>query len=147
MATREENNNTLFLIPEVKPQGEGQGKVPMRGDKALQVMREHGTSQQNIEKPQSQRQRAEKLENQGIPPHHTEDDRENEAFNDLLRHEKENVTNARIFDTDQTTDYVVEREGDSDDVSRPAKSWQWKQVTWIDVLTGDPQRIVERRMR
>lgn len=151
VATREENKNTLFLLPDVESQGEvvGQGnQAPEGGGQAMDGLRDHEVPQAVVQAPEGEYQTMEGLEDDGAP----QQEEEQEVLEDwgievLLDPEQENAANSHILDRDTTVIYVKKRVGDSHDISQPAKHWEWRDVTTLEVPINDPQRIVERRMR
>ena len=136
VATRAENNNTLFLIPDVRYQTEGQRyEAPESGGQAMEESRQDEIRQE-IE---GQHQMTEGLE---------EPDQEmDKPDSALLDNEKDNAANAHILDRNNTTIYLKRRVGDSHDVSKPAEAWEWVEVQSMDVPIGDPQDMVARRLR
>jgi hypothetical protein len=68
-------------------------------------------------------------------------------LDDLLDPERYNAANSRILDKNTTIIYVRKRVGDSHDVSKPAKYWEWADCVMLEVPTGDPQDIVSQRMK
>ena len=120
VATKEENQNTLFLIPE----GCGiQREVPDQSTEDQKMIEYHRTRHQEDK---------EALEDWG------------EVLLDL---EMQNAANSRILDSHNTVIYIKIRVEDSHDVSQPAKHWEWREVTTLEVPMRDTHKIVERKMQ
>jgi hypothetical protein len=157
VATREENKNMLFLIPDVGLRGkaEEQGyKAPKRGDQAVEGLSDHEIPQKIIQKremeqtqdhevPEGEYQVTEGLENYGIPRQETPE----EDDNDLLDQEKENLDNACILDSDTVVIRLKKRVDDMYNNSKPAKDWEWTELKLLEVPIGDPGGIVERSLK
>jgi hypothetical protein len=146
VATGAENNNTLFLIPDVGYQTEGQRyEAPESGGQAMEESRDDEIrqeivwEQEVVQNLEGQRQTAEGLEELD-----QEGDKPDSA---LLDNEKDNAANAHILDRNNTTIYLKRRVGDSHDASKPAKDWKWEVVHRMDVPIGDPHDIVGHKIR
>ncbi len=137
MATRQENKNTLFLIPDIESQGgaqeaEGQGyEMAEGGCQAMEELKDNETRHEIIQGGEVEQacdlevtgreyQATEVLENRRIPQKQTQEEEE-EDDDDLLDQEKDNAANSRILDKTTTTIYLRKRVGDSNDVSKLAK--------------------------
>ena len=146
VATRAENNNTLFLVPDVGYQTEVQRyEASESGGQAMEESRDNEIRQEivweqevmlNVE---GQHQTTEGLEEPG-----QEGDNLDSA---LLDNEKDNAGNAYILDRNNTTIYLKKGVGDSHDASKPAKDWKWEVVHQMDVPIGDPHDIVGHKIR
>jgi hypothetical protein len=168
VATREENKNTLFLIPDVGLLGEAeeQGYEALKGgDQAVEDLSGHEIPQEIIQKremeqtqdreaPEGEYQVTEGLENYGIPRQETPEEDDN-FLGLLLGQEKENLDNARIFDSNTAVIHLKERVEDSHDNSKPyrhdnskpAEEWKWMELGSLEVPIGDPGGMVERELK
>jgi hypothetical protein len=143
VATRAENNNTLFLIPDVGYETEGQRyEAPESGGQAMEESRDDEIHQEIVKEQEvvqnleGQHQTTEGLEEPG------QEGGELDADN-----EQDNAANAHILDRSNTTIYLKRRVGDSHDASKPAKDWKWEVVHRMDVPIGDPHDIVGHKMQ
>jgi hypothetical protein len=157
VATREENQNTLFLIPDVglPREAEEHGyEAPEGGDQAVEDLSAHEAPQEIIQKqemkqtqdreaPEGEYHVTEGLKNYGAARQETPD----EDDNDILDKEKENLHNARILDSDTVVIHLKKRVEDRHDNSKPAKDWEWTELMPLEVPIGDPGGVVERRLK
>jgi hypothetical protein len=164
VATIEENKNTLFLIPDIESQekeqeADGQGyQVADGGDQAMEGLQDHeipykAIQEQEVEHmhdyevTETEYQVTEVLENGRMHQQQIQEEKADDSLDDLLDPERDNATNSRILDKNTTIIYVRKRVGDSHDVSKPAKYWEWTDCVTLEVPTGDPQNIVRKRMK
>jgi hypothetical protein len=142
VATREENKNTLFLIPDVESQANRQSyEAAEEGSHAL--------PKKHIQELQEQPQGAAVPEDGGNAAQQTQEDDDSEVYlsEGWVDSEQDNKANAHILDAGNTLIHLKKRVGDSHDVSKPAEAWEWVEVQSMDVPIGDPQDIVVRRLR
>ncbi|KUJ10914.1 uncharacterized protein LY89DRAFT_723432 [Mollisia scopiformis] len=92
VATREENKNTLFLIPDVHYTREAGMGIHETPEGAMEDPRDHESTQEIIQEPWGERQVTECLEGHRTP------DSDGESLEALLEQAQENATNARILD-------------------------------------------------
>jgi hypothetical protein len=136
VAIRPENQNMLFLVPDVGHQRsleEHGGQAP-----EFQTLPDLGHS--NIDREISQgpgrdRSATQDPEN---PGRETGDD-----YESVLELERENATNADILGSDTTIIHLKKGTGD---LSKPAKDWTWAVVSSVEVPIGDPHGLVEQKM-
>jgi hypothetical protein len=141
VATRAENNYTLFFIPDEGYKRQGQSLEVL--ERAMKWWPDYETRQeseqeveQNLEGDLQAIDALEKLHHEEVIPDAA-----------LLGNEKDNAANSHIFSRDNTIVYLKKRVGDSHDVSKPAKDWRWIDVQQMDVPIGDPHDIVRRKLR
>lgn len=142
VATQAENNYTLFLIPNVGYQREGQRyEAPASGG---QEGSRDDEIRQEIAQDQEVDSEGDLQATEALEELHHKGDKPDAA---LLDNEKDNAANAHILDKDNTIIYLKKRVGGSHDRSKPAKDWSWVEVQSMDVPIGDPHNIVERKMK
>lgn len=149
VATREENRNTLFLLPNVALQREAEGQgyqVPDEWDQAMESLGNHEVPQENTQEPGGGLQETKGLENHGVHLQQTQEGENDDVWDQVLDQEKENAAHAYILDRNTTIIYLKKRVGDSHDVSKPAKDWEWTDVGTLEVPIDDPHGIVEQRI-
>jgi len=146
VATKAENNNTLFLIPDVGYQTKGQRyEVPESGGQAMEESRDDEIRQEIVwEQEVMQNLEGQHQTTEGLEEPDQEGDKPDSA---LLDHEKDNAANTHILDRNNTTIYLKRRVGDSHDASKPAKDWKWEVVHRMDVPIGDPHDRVGHKMK
>ena len=146
VATRAENNYTLFLIPDVGYQTEGQRyEAPESGGHAVEEPRDDEIRQRMVwEEEVTQNLEGQHQMTKGLNEPDQVGDKPDSA---LLDNEIDNAANARIFDRNNITIYLKRSVGDSHDVLKPAKDRKWKVVHRMDVPIGDPHNIVGRKMK
>jgi hypothetical protein len=171
VATRAENNNTLFLIPDVGYEAEGQRyEAPESGGQAMEesrddeirqeIVREQDVMQnlegqhqaEGLEESRDEENRQEIVCEQEVMQnlegqHQTtegleEPDQEGDKLDSALLDNE----NAHILDRNNITIYLKRRVGDSHDASKPAEAWEWEEVQPMNVPIGDPQDIVVRKL-
>ena len=85
------------------------------------------------------------VEAQGLLP---QGDDPHDESDGVLEVEQENATNSKIFDMNTITIHLKQRVGGSyDGVSKPAKDWVWEHKRSMEVLTSDPNGVIERTMK
>jgi hypothetical protein len=164
MATIEENKNTLFLIPDIESQGEaleaeGQRyEVVEEGDQTMGGLKDREIPHEIIEEREMEQwhdrettereyQVTEVLESRRTPQQQTQEDDSDDLLDDLLDPERDNAANARILDKNTIVIYLRKRVGDSHDVSKPAKGWEWVDLEPMEIPIGDPHNLVGQNMR
>ena len=120
VATRAENNNTLFLTPDVGYQREGQRyEAPASGGQAMEGSRGDEIRQETVQEQEVGLNLEEDLQvTEALEELHQEGDKPDAT---LLDNERDNAANSHILDRDNTIIYLKKRVGDSHDVSKPAK--------------------------
>jgi hypothetical protein len=134
VAIRPENQNTLFLVPDVGHQAEEhRGQTPEFQDPPDFIA--SNTYRESSQGPGRDRSATKDPENAG---RETGDDDES-----VLEVERENATNADILGNNTIIIHLKKGTGD---LSKPAKDWTWAVVSSMEVPIGDPQGLVERKM-
>ena len=151
VATREENKNTLFLIPglELQVEAAGQGQVPEGGVRTTEGLGGPEAPPENI---REQRERQE-TEHHRTPQHPTQEEDDDiwewddHRWEEVLDQEEENAANARILDKNTVIIHLRKRVDDTCDISKPAKDYEWTEAEMLEVPIGDPHKIVSGKMR
>lgn len=156
VATLPENQNTLFLIPDVAVQDYGAPEVEQVIERPEDLDTPPKTSLDlEIEHEQDhkrQYQLTERLQETITPQEHIQENTEmqeegEEDDGSLLNGEMDNASNALILDGNSRFIYLRLRVGDMHDFTKPVGEYEWKDMEPIEILPGDPQKFLQQKVK